>query len=133
MGSNEWCNLNFWLSNSYKFYYLVSKGLVNIREDLGSFMLSCFNILVDDILVYDFWWFVLVLGGYVIFFVGFFECLELDCCIDILIYIFGFLMEDLYIVGDIFVNVYCIVDINSFDLFVVLFEVRKDGDIYNFI
>lgn len=67
------------------------------------------------------------------FFVGFFECLELDCCIDILIYIFEFFKEDLYIVGDIFVDLYCIVDISSFDFFAVLFEVIKNGNVYNFI
>lgn len=132
MGSNKWLNFNSWPSNNYKFYYLASTGLANMREDSGSLTESCPDISTDDTFVHDPWRPVPALGGHATFPAGSFERSELDCRTDILTYTSEFLTEDLHIAGDIYVEVYCQADTNSFDLCAVLSEVQKDGSVYNF-
>ena len=132
MGSNEWRNFNSWPSNNYKFYYLASTGLANLREDSGKLTESCQDISADDTFVHDPWRPVPALGGHATFPAGSFERSELDCRTDILTYTSEFLIEDLHIAGDIFVDVYCTADTSSFDLSAVLSEMTKNGNVYNF-
>ncbi len=132
MGSNEWRNFNSWPSHNYKFYYLASTGLANMREDSGSLTESCPDISADDTFVHDPWRPVPALGGHATFPAGSFERSELDCRTDILTYTSEFLRSDLHIAGDIFVNVYCTADTSSFDLSAVLSEVTQNGNVYNF-
>ncbi len=141
MGSNQWLDFNSWPSNNYKFYFLASTGLANIREDSGSLTESCPDICPDDTFVHDPWRPVPALGGHATFPAGSFECSfpagsfersELDCRHDILTYTSTFLTEDLHIAGDIYVEVYSTADTDNFDLCAVLSEVKQDGNVYNF-
>lgn len=132
MGSNEWRNFNSWPNSDYKFYFLASKGLANIKEDSGTLTESCPDIYTDDIFVHDPWRPVPSLGGHATFPAGSFERSSLDSRTDVLTYTSTVLTEDLHIAGDINVELYCTVDAPTFDISVVLSEVKPDGSVYNF-
>ncbi len=159
MGSNQWRYLDRFPNNNQILYYLVSDGLANIREDSGFLLvdeveedntaaeyLSPQELLetnlgaeieqeftnTTDILVHDPWRPVPALGGHSSFPGGSFDRSSLDCRSDILTYTSGELEEELHIVGEIVVEVYCTADTPSYDLCAVLSVVHPDGQVYNF-
>ncbi|HEY9301540.1 MAG TPA: CocE/NonD family hydrolase, partial [Phormidium sp.] len=72
------------------------------------------------------------LGGHAVFPAGAFERSAIDCRTDVLTYTTALLTQDLLIVGDVFIEVYCSADKPSFDLCAVLSEVKNNGTVYNF-
>ena len=85
-----------------------------------------------DLLVHDPWRPVPALGGHSSFPGGSFDRSNLDCRSDILTYTSAELEEELHIVGETIVEVYCSADAPSYDLCAVLSVVHPDGKVYNF-
>lgn len=138
MGSNQWRYFDEFPDREPKFYYLVTNGLANIREDAGQLIE---NLLSrgqsasqnpEDIIVRDPWRPVPALGGHASSPAGSFDRSALDCRTDILTYTSEPLEENLQIFGEVVVEIYCTADAPSFDLCAVLSEVRSDGSAYNF-
>lgn len=127
-----------------KTYYLQTTGLAHLREDAGSLIAPCHN-LVDnnldhennlpyniDVLVHDPWRPVPSLGGHNTFPAGIFERSGLDQRPDILTYTTSVLTEDLHIIGSVQVGINCRANAHSFDLSAVLSEVKNPQSVYNF-
>ena len=147
MGSNKWRELKSWTS-SKQTYYLTSGGLASIREDSGMLWESKFipDELIEsdltaeitefdnntDILVHDPWRPVPALGGHTTFPGGSCDRSSLDCRADILTYTSAPLESDLYILGEVTIEVCCSSDKPSFDLCAVLSTVRPNGKVFNF-
>ncbi|WP_040897055.1 CocE/NonD family hydrolase [Xenococcus sp. PCC 7305] len=154
MGSNQWRYFDKFPENQEKIYYLASDGLAGMICDRG--MLWEFEaeesentfasqdlllteatettefVNTTDILVHDPWRPVPALGGHASFPGGSCDRSMLDCRSDILTYTSATLEEDLHIVGEVTVELYCEADHPSFDLSVVLSEVYPDGKVLNF-
>ncbi len=158
MGSNQWRYFNEFPQKQQKTYYLASDGLAGMRgdsgmlweyeeeedaeetippQDLATDLLKEAAITTEftnttDILVHDPWRPVPALGGHSSFPGGSCDRSMLDCRLDILTYTSAPLEEDLHIVGEIIVELYCEADRPSFDLSAVLSEVHADGKVLNF-
>ena len=158
MGSNRWRYFDRFPDRNRQLYYLASDGLAGMREDSGVLLegeieedetaasQSPQELLetdleteiereltnTTDILVHDPWRPVPALGGHSAFPGGSFDRSSLDCRSDILTYTSGELEEELHIVGETIVEVYCTSDAPSYDLCAVLSVVHPDGKVYNF-
>ena len=133
MGRDRWQDFLEFPEGEKVSYYLTSNGLASIRDDAGQLTFnSCSNELQEDILVHDPWRPVPVLGGHAAFPFGAFERSHLDCRSDVLTYTSEPFSEDLYIIGQIIVELYCQADAPSFDLCAIISEVRENGSVYNF-
>lgn len=159
MGSNQWHYLNEFPQQEVS-YYLASDGLAATKEDSGMLWqyqqdhsnsnLGEDNNLTEefvadfdaedledfpntqDILIHDPWRAFPSLGGHASFPGGTFERSSLDCRSDILTYTSAPLENDLHILGNVTLEVYCQADQPSFDLCAILSEVYPDGKIFNF-
>ena len=132
MGSNQWQYFNSFPNNNPVSYYLASEGLTSILEDKGKLVTSPPSLSVTDIIVHDPWRPVSALGGHCTIPSGSFERSNIDCRSDVLTYTSDPLTEDLTIVGEVSVEIYCTVDTPSFDLCAVLSTVDQEGKVYNF-
>jgi hypothetical protein len=134
MNSNKWISLQKLKKPKNTKFYLKSTGLANIRDDEGKLTLKNKkkNQLSEDIIVHDFWRPVPSLGGHNIIPSGSFERSELDNRTDIITYTSKFLKEDLYLLGEIELEIYASSDSSSFDLSAVVSQVFPDGKVYNF-
>jgi uncharacterized protein len=134
MGSNKWRYFETFPNHNYKAYYLASNGLASIREDDGKLIKSdAFNYpSSEDILVHDPWRPVPSLGGHAALPAGSFERSSLDSRSDILTYTCEPLEEDLYLAGNVAIEIYCQTDAVSFDLCAILSQVYPSGAVYNF-
>lgn len=132
MGSNQWKYSKNWENKAEKNYYIFSQGLANIREDDGQLINKIYNNKINDIIVHDPWRPVPSLGGHCSIPSGSFERSQLDTRFDILTYTSEKLTEDLSISGTPFIEMYCTSDTPSFDISVILSEVKPDGNVYNF-
>ncbi len=132
MGSQDWRYFDEWPSTSPQPYFLSTNGLASLREDAGILTKNCPKIATEDVFVHDPWRPVPALGGHAVYPTGSFDRSSLDCRSDILTYTSEPLTEDLHLVGDLSVEIYCAVDSVSFDLCAVLSEVKLDGSVYNF-
>lgn len=132
MGTNRWQNFDLFPKNEQKEYYFFSRGLASIREDDGQLTETILSEQVIDIIVHDPWRPVPSLGGHAAIPSGSFERSGIDGRSDILTYTTEPLAEDLLVIGDSFLIIYCVADTISFDLSAVLSEVFPDGDVYNF-
>jgi uncharacterized protein len=135
MGSDRWRKFDTFPNQNHKIYYLSSKGLSSIREDSGS-LESIQNPKSkiqnsSDVLVHDPWRPVPSLGGHAAMSAGTFERSHIDCRSDVLTYTSEVLEEDLYLVGDLIIEVWCSADKPSYDLCAVLSQVYPDGRVYN--
>ncbi|MUG92332.1 CocE/NonD family hydrolase [Scytonema sp. UIC 10036] len=149
MGSDRWRKFESFPDAIHKTYYLSSQGLSSIREDSGTIKsiqnpkskiqnpkskiqnLKSKIQNSSDILVHDPWRPVPSLGGHAAMSAGSFERSHIDCRSDVLTYTSEVLEEDLYLVGDIIVEVWCSADKPSYDLCAVLSQVYSDGRVYN--
>lgn len=133
MGSNRWRNFDRWLSNNHKSYFLSSSGLASIREDSGTLVPEAAELIQNsfDVLVHDPWRPVPALGGHAAVPAGSFERSHLDCRSDVLTYTTEPLTADLYLAGEVAVEIWCSADKPSYDLCAILCEVRPDGRVYN--
>ncbi|WP_017318595.1 CocE/NonD family hydrolase [Mastigocladopsis repens] len=130
MGSNFWQAFpNLSISNQ-RSYFLSTTGLASIREGEGILTTTCPDC-TDDVLVHDPWRPVPSLGGHAAIPAGCFERTHIDCRSDVLTYTTEPLETDLYLAGDIVVEVWCKSDKASYDLCAVLSDVYPDGRAYN--
>ncbi len=149
MGTNQWRYFETWNTAKPTPLYLASTGLAAIDERDG-------HLLPDltphtphptpytphptprppsptpDLLVHDPWRPVPSLGGHAAYPSGPQERSPLDCRTDVLTYTSAPLIENLYLVGEVRVSLFCTADTASFDLCAVLSEVRSDGRVFNF-
>ncbi len=134
MNSNKWISLNSFDGIKFSELYLKSTGLANIRDDDGKLKLAKpeKNTDSEDILVHDFWRPVPSLGGHSVIPAGSFERSELDNRSDIITYTSDFLTEDLYLLGELELEIYASADSPTFDLSAVVSQVFPDGKVYNF-
>ncbi len=140
MGSNIWRHFQNFPNKKFKKYYFSSNGLANIRNDGGllipeniekkSNLINIQN--TEDIIVHDPWRAVPALGGHSGNPAGAFDRSQLDCRSDIVTYTSSPLPEDLHIVGDLKLYIYCTSDQETFDLCPILSEVLPNGKVYNF-
>lgn len=152
MGSNRWRSFEKFSNAYHKFYHLSSTGLATIREDSGSIIsiqpkslgvsplktlredaASPQNIIQHsfDVLVHDSWRPVPSLGGHAAIPAGSFERTHIDCRSDVLTYTSQPLLEDLYLAGDVVLEIWCVSDKPSYDLCAVFSEVYPNGQVYN--
>lgn len=132
MGSQDWRHFDEWPSTNSQPYFLSTNGLASLREDAGILTQNCPKLSTEDVWVHDPWRPVPALGGHAVYPTGSFDRSSLDCRSDILTYTSEPLTEDLHLVGDLSVEIYCAADSVSFDLCAVLSEVKLDGSVYNF-
>ncbi|HEY9863510.1 MAG TPA: CocE/NonD family hydrolase [Candidatus Obscuribacterales bacterium] len=132
MGSQVWRQFKQWPSSPSQIYFLSTNGLASLREDAGILTLNCPKNSQEDVFVHDPWRPVPALGGHAIYPTGSFDRSSLDCRTDIVTYTSEPLSQDLYLAGDLTVEIYCSADTPSFDLSAVLSEVKSDGSVYNF-
>ncbi|HAC62560.1 MAG TPA: S15 family X-Pro dipeptidyl-peptidase [Cyanothece sp. UBA12306] len=132
MVSNQWRYFDSFPKNNQVSYYLASEGLSNIREDEGKLVTSPPSLSVTDIIVHDPWRPVPALGGHASIPSGSFERSNIDIRSDVLTYTSEPLTEDLSIIGEVVVEIYCTADADSFDLCAVLSTVDNQGKVYNF-
>ena len=134
MGSNGWGYFEEFPHSNQKNYYLISNGLASIREDGGELTSQIPQSIphTQDILVHDPWRPVPALGGHVTSPAGSFERSSIDCRSDVLTYTSSPLETDLYLVGELTVELNCTADAPSFDLCAILSQVYPDGSVYNF-
>lgn len=134
MGPNQWRSLRTWSPNNPKSYFLSSTGLASISE--GSLIPETPEAETPeaqtDVLVHDPWRPVPALGSHAAAPSGSFDRSSIDCRTDILTYRSAPLESDLYLIGDVAVEIYCTADAASYDLCAVLSEVKPDGRVYNF-
>ena len=134
MGSNQWRNLEALNSSQQQTFYLKSNGLANIQENAGQLVT---DLLLDmpkiiDTIVHDPWRPVPSLGGHAGFPSGSFERSHLDTRFDVLTYTSQPLTKDLFLQGEIKVEINVQADTASFDLCAIVSEVYPDGSVYNF-
>ncbi|MEM9276716.1 MAG: CocE/NonD family hydrolase [Cyanobacteria bacterium P01_F01_bin.143] len=133
MGSNQWRYFDKFPENQEKSYYLTSDGLAGMRCDRGMLREDQEEEAeTTDIIIHDPWRPVPALGGHSSFPGGSRDRSALDCRSDILTYTSEPLEEDLHIVGEVIVELFCEADCSSFDLSAVLSEVHSDGKVLNF-
>lgn len=132
MGSNHWKFFDLFPKNKPISYYLFSQGLASIREDDGKLVHSPESLPITDTIVHDPWRPIPSLGGHPSIPSGSFERSTIDSRSDILTYTSDPLTEDLTIIGEVLVEVYCTADAPSFDLCAVLSTVDQQGKVYNF-
>jgi uncharacterized protein len=131
MGSNIWQGFEKLEKKNHKKLFLSSTGLANIQEDNGVMSRVVPNNYSCDVIVHDPWRPVPSLGGHAGIPAGVFERSHLDCRSDILTYTTPPLTEDLHLLGETVVEIYCDADKPSFDLSAILSEVYPDGRVYN--
>lgn len=132
METQVWRQFKQWPSSPSQIYFLSTNGLANLREDAGILTSNCPENSQEDVFVHDPWRPVPALGGHAIYPTGSFDRSSLDCRTDIVTYTSEPLSQDLYLAGDLTVEIYCSADRPSFDLSAVLSEVKPDGSVYNF-
>ena len=141
MGSNQWRTFDQWHNANPTPYFLNSTGLACMSDREGTLTPHPTPHtphpthpipLSSDTFVHDPWRPVPALGGHASVPSGAQERSGLDCRTDILTYTSEPLLEDLHLVGDVSVALYCTADAPGFDLCAVLAEVHPHGSVYNF-
>jgi uncharacterized protein len=140
MGSNQWRSLPAYPQPVPKSYFLNSTGLANISDQEGVLTESSptespssqtANKRSPDLLVHDPWRPVPALGGHATFPSGVSDRASLDDRCDILTYTSAPLCVDLYLQGDVSLEIYCTADAPSFDLCAIFSAVKPDGRVLN--
>ncbi len=131
MGSNMWQQFPRLIQSNQKSYFLSSTGLAGIREDEGTLTTQDTGHRTHDILVHDPWRPVPSLGGHGALSAGVFERSHIDCRYDVLTYTSEVFAEDMHLLGNVVVEIWCSASKPSYDLCAVLSEVHPDGRVYN--
>ena len=130
LGSNQWRSFDHFPNHTKTPYYLTSTGLAGIT-DADGLLASAPGASAFDQLVHDPWRPVPALGGHASAPSGSCDRASLDCRSDVLTYTSAPFADGLEVVGQAIVALYCTADMPSFDLSVVLSEVRSNGGVYN--
>lgn len=131
LGSNRWRSFNHWPLGQPTPFFLTSTGLAAMNEQEGTLVDRPVASTSEDAFVHDPWRPVPALGGHASIPAGTFDRTALDSRSDIVTYTSAPLAQDLYLTGQITVEVWCIADQPSFDLCAVVSEVTPNGT-YNF-
>ncbi|WP_407809967.1 CocE/NonD family hydrolase [Spirulina subsalsa] len=131
MGRNQWQDFEQLPQLSPQVYYCHSNGLANLREDGGQLLTTPPDSSQRDSLVHDPWRPVPALGGHAATPAGSFERSVLDGRSDVITYTTPPLSQGCHILGEGRVLIYWETDVETFDLCVILSEVRPDGTVYN--
>jgi putative CocE/NonD family hydrolase len=131
MGSNQWRSLPAFSVSSLQPFFLCTTGLAGMSAAEGSLHPTLPDLCPPDVLVHDPWRPVPSLGGHAGFPGGSFDRAAIDDRTDVLTYTTEPLADDLHLVGEIQVELYCSADTPSFDICAILSEVRSTG-VYNF-
>ncbi|NMG18291.1 CocE/NonD family hydrolase [Brasilonema bromeliae] len=131
MGSNVWQGFPSLSISKGRSYFLSTTGLASIREGEGILATTCPETSTDDVLVHDPWRPVPSNGGHAAIPAGCFERTHIDYRSDVLTYTTESLETDLYLAGDVVVEVWCMSDKKSYDLCAVLSEIFPNGRVYN--
>lgn len=107
---------------------VVSSGT---SEDARDAELEASQVPMPDVFVHDPWRPVPSQGGHAAFPAGSFDRRALDSRSDVVTYTSAPLAADLHLAGEITVELCCAADAPSFDLAIVLSEVKPDGSVYN--
>lgn len=129
MFANRWRTFSQYPTPSPKLLYLASTGLASMSDE-GQ-LVETPERSVPELLVHDPWRPVPVLGGHATFPAGVFDRSSLDGRSDILTYTSAPLSEAMHLAGEVMLEVNCTADANSFDLCVVLSEVRPNNSVFN--
>ncbi len=132
MGSNRWRSLDTFPHDPGKSFFLSTTGLASIGDKEGILGETLTDTTNQDTFVHDPWRPVPALGGHASTPAGAFDRSSIDCRTDVLTYTSEPLGEDLYLTGEITVELYATADTPSFDLCAILSEVRPDGQVFNF-
>jgi uncharacterized protein len=146
IGSNRWRKFQEFPDSDAIAYRIQSSELHRIGETDNALLedtspiqnpkskIQNFNVTsaAPDILVHDPWRPVPALGGHATMPAGAYDRSSLDCRTDILTYTSAALSEDLHLAGEAIARLYCTADAVSFDLCVILSEVKPNGMVYNF-
>jgi putative CocE/NonD family hydrolase len=137
MGSNQWRSFETLNSDQQHIFYLKSNELANIQENAGQLVTDLLldtseNAEIIDTIVHDPWRPVPSLGGHAGFPSGSCERSSIDTRFDVLTYTSQPLTEDLFLQGEINVEINVRADTSSFDLCAIVSEVTPDGSVYNF-
>jgi putative CocE/NonD family hydrolase len=130
MGSNHWRVFSKWPTPQMVPLYLKSNGLAMMAESQGSLVWNPPTSAMADTFVHDPWRPVPALGGHNGLPAGCFDRSSLDGRSDVVTYTTAPLEQDLQLVGEPLLEVYCHSDQPSFDLGAVLSEVKPTG-VYN--
>ncbi|MEP0869221.1 CocE/NonD family hydrolase [Trichocoleus desertorum AS-A10] len=131
MGSNEWSFFEQWPEGKPKAYFLASNGLASLDDQTGTLVETPPEAIAPDVFVHDPWRPVPASGGHAPLPAGSYDRSTLDCRTDIVTYTSAPLIEDLHIVGEAIAEIHCTADQPSFDLCVVLSEIKPNGSVYN--
>jgi predicted acyl esterase len=157
MGRNKWRHFQQFPAQAAQPYRIITTGLAAMDQREGklervvnqtvetveSMAVSVFSQVSEtlkpasqltspDVFVHDPWRPVPAQGGHAAFPAGAFDRSSIDCRSDVLTYTTAPLTEALHLAGRITVALYCTADAASFDLCVVLSEVKPNGSVYNF-
>lgn len=138
MGSNRWRHFAEFPAEPPKAYRLLTTGLAAMDEragkleEAGKLKSNPQVSTLPDVLVHDPWRPVPSQGGHAAFPAGAFDRSSIDSRSDVLTYSSAPLKNNLYLAGEITVEVSCTADAASFDLCAVLSEVKPNGTVYNF-
>ncbi len=130
LGSNQWRSLDRFPQDSKTPFYLTSTGLAGITDADGLLTWVPGASALDQF-VHDPWRPVPALGGHASAPSGSVDRSALDGRSDVLTYTSSPLIDGLRLVGATIVELNCTADQPSFDLSVVLSEVRAGGGVYN--
>jgi uncharacterized protein len=131
MGRNQWRSFSEFPTGSEMSWFLKSSGLAGMDDREGLLTSEGMESAID-VIVHDPWRPVPALGGHVTYPCGSFDRSAIDTRSDVLTYTTEPLETDLHSVGEPVVELYASSDSESFDLCVVLSEVKSNGSVMNF-
>ncbi|MBD3880868.1 CocE/NonD family hydrolase [Phormidium tenue FACHB-886] len=133
MGTNQWRSFDRFPSRNSEAYRLSSTGLAAMDNRQGKLKTADeVDPAAADVLIHDPWRPVPALGGHGAFPAGSFDRAAIDCRSDVLTYTAAPLEADLHLAGVPIVELDCTADTPSFDLCVILSEVKPNGAVFNF-
>ncbi len=133
MGSQDWCVFDTWPAASPQHnWYLHTTGLTAMTDGVLSPTMPSSAESNSDILVHDPWRPVPALGGHATYPTGPIERSALDCRSDVLTYTTATMTDQLAVVGEVELLLYCTADAPSWDVSAVLEDVHPNGRVYNF-
>ncbi|HEY8507117.1 MAG TPA: CocE/NonD family hydrolase [Steroidobacteraceae bacterium] len=130
LGSNRWRSFDQWPQGTPFPLYLGSTGIAAIRSDDGRLVSEPATTTTADTFVHDPWRPAPSVGGHAGFGAGPVERSSVDERSDVLVYTTAPFESPRTFAGNVEAHIWCDADAPSFDLSLVLSEVRADGRVY---